>query len=342
MNAVVANKGKIHRYECGGAAINIAAMASAIHWHPEIMADISTVLIDTSPANLSTPGAEQYSTHLIEGLDGSGKKRILNKDIIKADIPNILHAYKPGELNIVTHSVSGGSGSVIGPMLVRMLLERGETVIVLAIGSTGDLNETVNSINALKTYDAMAAQVGRPVNVLYLQNSPTFAEAAVDQAMLNAAQYLSILFSRMNGRLDSQDLKNWLNYHEVTSYEPHLTSLSIMVREADDQSINKSLDELGDVISLATLIPQGGNSMLVNPPEYHTVGVLPDAADSGVGPNVLQNKTVRFVLFDGQFQKVIKDLEAERKKFEEKSSTRPRNTRIAANTTGADEDGEFY
>lgn len=313
----IAPKGKIRLYACGGAAINIAMQLASLSYKSEIMADIDIALIDTSKANLMQPNIDSYDKYLIEGLDGSGKVRALNAEPIKAALPEILHLHKPQELNIVLSSASGGSGSVIAPLLAGKLLERDQTTLALAVGGTADLTEIRNTLRTIQSYEGQVKKNNAPLALLYLQNSVTQSEAKVDETVVTTINYLAVLFSRRNHRMDTKDLKHWLRYTDViTTRTPALSAFTIVVRSAGDMSINQEIEKLGHPISVATLAPRNAITTLTNTPEYQTVGILPDMEDDGQGPNVLTGKAVYFVITDGPFPKIKAELNTKMEELE--------------------------
>ena len=152
----LSNAKTLQIYAAGGAATNIAARFNKMRDQTSPgFAKISTRFIDTSRSNIDTsiPDSDVY---LFEGMDGSGKLRRSNYATISERSKEILHRFKPQDTNVVIHSASGGSGSTIGPVLVSELLERGENVVVVLIGSTGSLIETENSLKTLQSYEAIS------------------------------------------------------------------------------------------------------------------------------------------------------------------------------------------
>lgn len=96
-------------------------------------AAIDPAFIDTSRSNL-TPEIPEEKIYILDNTDGSGKVRRENHAQISSSIKHILQSQQPGEFNIVVFSASGGSGSVLGPLIVSELLARGLPVVVLTAG----------------------------------------------------------------------------------------------------------------------------------------------------------------------------------------------------------------
>ena len=122
---------KMTVYACGGCGVNLLTpFVKNLGKAEPGFAEIHPVFIDTSRSNLKGEYPED-NLFLIDGLDGSGKKRDANYKIINEKAPEVLHRFKPTPFNVVIHSTSGGSGSVIGSVLTSALLARGENVVVM-------------------------------------------------------------------------------------------------------------------------------------------------------------------------------------------------------------------
>lgn len=304
------DKGSVTLYCCGGAAINIGGQLSSVTINPDLMADITTVLIDTSRSNL-TPRSANVECYLVDdGLDGSGKVRTENSEVIAERVKDILKHHAAGDLNIVLGSGAGGSGSVIAPYLTSELLLRGEKVVVLMVGSIASKKEAENTLKTFMSYEGIAQLRQKPVVMHYLQNSKTMPRSQVDEQMVSTISFLAILFSRRNSELDTMDLENWLHYTkpEVTQhFAPQLVSLNILWYKEGDDQLERDLSDLGNVISVATLgAVKGVNTDLPVVPEYQTVGFVPPLKDS---TQFLGDKLINYIISDGLVARVAQDLQ---------------------------------
>ena len=115
-------------FACGGAGLNLVRRTL-----PDITNRVSYKFLDTSIANL-LPGE---SAHIIGG-GGSGLVRGLNNDAsIKAIAGLSDEDLNLNDINIVVFSLSGGSGSVLGPLLISDIAgRRKRLVIALTVSST--------------------------------------------------------------------------------------------------------------------------------------------------------------------------------------------------------------
>lgn len=296
----------IKLYCAGGAGINIGTYFSNAPDNGEDKAKIVPVYVDTSKSNLSKTIPDE-SIYLIEGLDGSGKVRSENYEHITGCVLDILQQHRPGDLNIVLSSASGGSGSVIAPVLVGELLQRDVPVIVIVVGSTDSRIELENTIRTLKSYESIAQMKKTPIAALYFQNSDKKPRKAIDADVHRAINVLSVLFSGNNDELDSSDLRNWLKYTKVTSFESHFCNLEFF-----SEKVN--LDKQHHAISVATLCEAGGDSSTGTIVEYQCVGVIKSKPDFKLPLHV--------VILTGAIDAVHKELTQSLKTIDESRQAR--------------------
>ena len=305
------NVGKAMIYSCGGTGINIGA--HFLKFKNQIdpgFSQIDVVFIDTSQANLDR-AVPNENVYVFENLDGSGKVRAENHKQIGECVLDILQTYKPGDINFVLSSGSGGSGSVIAPSLVQELLQREIPVIVVTIGSTDSRIELENTIKTLKSYDAIAQMRRVAVNSLYYENSKTMPRSEVDKQVQTAIVLLAALFSKQNKELDSSDLNNWLNYSKVTSYDPHLSNIDFFPKEV-------KVDRPVSIISVATLTTEGDDTSTGANVEYQCVGYV----RKEVMTKMNFTNPIHIAILDGVFSEIIKRLTKSLNDFDEAKKAR--------------------
>jgi hypothetical protein len=328
MSDVVITKGRLRVYACGGAGMNIGGMLEKHRNQLELaFAEMDIVYIDTSKSNMGKH-IDQTHCYLLDNLDGSGKLRTENHKEIDERVKDILQKYKPADMNIVLHSAAGGSGSVIGPLLVRQMLVDDCSVLALTIGSADTRLDAENTLKTMKSYDSIAKQVGAPVVMGYAQNSQETSRADADQTMYEYITHLTILFSRENRELDSRDLYNWLRYNRVTTHQVQLVTLSLVEG-------SEVLTDLGNIISVATLAKENTSTTLLNMPEYQCVGFLPAAIQA----NVASKSPVHFIISDGLIGGIVKNLQDILSNLEKLQAARVPNKSIVSSTDKAQENG---
>jgi hypothetical protein len=312
-------KGKVVVFAAGGCGINIASNLLKYETEKiEGLADLDIVFLDTSHANLDRK-QKHDKTYVVDGLDGSGKIRAENHKQIGECILDILQTFKPGDLNIVLSSGSGGSGSVIAPSLVQELLQRNIPVVVITVGSTDSRIELENTIKTLKSYDAIAQIRKAPVNSMYFQNSKESPRRDNDANICMNIIALLALFSKQNKELDSSDLHNWLFYNRVTSYDPHLSHLDFYW---GDVKIAKPKS----VITVATLLNDGEDTSTSANVEYQCVGYT----TKEMMTFLKAESPLHVAIVDGVFTIIVKELNKALSEFDEEKKARLIHTGITS------------
>ena len=290
---------KIAIYACGGCGINLGSVFLRYEGQEDSgFAQINSYFIDTSKSNIIHSKVPEDKLYLVDGLDGSGKRRETNYQALAENSKRIIHQFKPGDINIVLHSASGGSGSVMGPILVSELLDRKLPTIVVLVGGTSSRIETDNTIKTLKSYEMISRKRNSPVIAAYRENSPTKNRGDVDSEIQTIVMVTAALFSGQNRELDASDLKNFLNYNSVTSYTPKLTFFDFF---AKDIILNKE----ESLISLVTLVDTETPSDVHIPVEYQAVGFLPESTKQAIGVSL----PIHACTISGFFIKVVERLE---------------------------------
>ena len=275
-------------YSCGGMGVNLGTRFQQFNGAKSTdAAIISTVYIDTSRSNMRSDITDEqvFLVPSLEGdaLDGSGKKRDSNYKHIAPIIPEILHKHRAGDLNIVIHSASGGSGSVLGPLLVNGLLEQNRNVIVIMAGSRASAVEFKNTRDTFISYDNIATNRHKPIPIFYRENIN--GRGVVDGEICSVIPLLATICSGNNRELDSQDITNFLNFGNfplLEAYAPGLVSLEFF-------SGNIELPKERRIITAITLTDDNTSSDIVG-------AVCPYQAVGYVNDNVKKNMDFQFPL----------------------------------------------
>lgn len=316
-------------YACGGAGTNLGSVYTKFNNKPETgYPELNTYFIDTSKSNM-LPGIPSEKIYLVEGLDGSGKKRDSNYAVLSECSKEILHRFKPAEINIVLHSASGGSGSVVGPILVSELLSRGQMVIVIMVGSTSSRIETHNTVNTLKSYEMISRKRELPVAAFYRENSSSKPRGHVDNEIHTAIRVIAAVFSGQNRELDTADLRNFINYNKVTSYSPRLTFLDFFSRTV---VLSKGLS----LVSLVSLVDVNTSSDVNIPVEYQTVGFINDAHKDTLAIEL----PIHSCMIAGYFNQAVEKLDERLKTYDEARGVVIEKS-IVKDTSGHTDEGLF-
>lgn len=263
---------KVRIYGAGGAGIN-RALAIAATQRGHGAAEYSGVALDTSSSNIDRDNPVIPFYQLSTGLtadgseaEGSGQVRKTNYKAIAASIKEMLEKHPPSVFNVVIFSASGGSGSVIGPLMLRELNMRGLPAVAIVIGDDNSYIASTNTLKTLQSLEAIAASTKKPVVMSYHQNSPDVTRPMVDDDINHVLGALSILFSGNNHGMDTRDLINLIHYNNVhEDNQPRLASMHIIM-EMDDWG------RIGHPISVASLYRTPEDEHRRVETDYHTVG----------------------------------------------------------------------
>jgi len=301
----MSEKKTVRLYACGGAAVNIAKPLYVTSQGTEAgFAEFSVTYVDTSRSNIGNHAEDAF--YLIQGqgdtvVDGSGKVRETNYAASSLAVPDILHQFKPADLNIVLHSASGGSGSILGPILASELIAQGKNVIVMMIGSTTCEQEIRNTINTVLSYQGISQKRSKPVNVFYFENGHTGSMRENDSTVLIYLMILAAAWSGKNLGLDSKDLENFLNYDRVSKYPAALTGL--IIRSKGEKIEFQKGQAISSVVSLIRDSEDPHPGMVVG---YHSYGILSEAASMAIKlPSPIHLCTLQ-----GFFAEIISRLQA--------------------------------
>lgn len=322
-------KGHVRLYACGGGGINVGFKLEQHRGHIEPgFADIQTVYIDTSLSNMKK-GIDPACTYMLDGLDGSGKVRAENYQVISERIRDILQKHAPLDINIVLSTAAGGSGSVIAPSIVSELLDRNLPVIVIAVGSAETKLDAHNTLNTLKSYEGVAKLREAPVVMAYFQNGKNMPRSKVDDRIYSLISGLCGLYSRQNRELDSRDLYNWLRFERVTTFKkPQLAALTML-------DATSSVADLGNVISVATIGVDEESVAFPQLPEYQCTGFVPE----GASKIMHERMPLHFVTHDGVFAEAAEELNALLKQQAESSAARLKKPSLVSDADGTTENG---
>lgn len=318
--------GKINIFCAGGAGIGIGKYFELERGKKNAgYAEVNPVYMDTSKASTFDVPAEYF--YQLPEANGSGGKRSHNgADIVKYT-GEMLQKFPLGDINIVIHSATGGSGSVMGPSIVSEALNQGKSVIAFVIGGDDTKNYIENCIGTLESYEGIVEAREKPIVLQFLQNGVDGTIEEIDQKVHLAISCLTALYSSQNKNLDQRDLHNWLHFDEVTTYEPQVGVLSI----------HQEKMVIGDVnlISVATLNTDLNNTKVGQPVEFQRVGVpvhiVEHEASLPIDKRAL-SFPLHFAVADGFLDTVVKGLRKQVADYEQRESARVVKNKLSDGT----------
>lgn len=241
----MANKIIVHA--CGGTGIKVAdKVVNNVATLGDGFSDIVIRYVDTSKADISKIEHDPKAFWHIKSaefgkdtLSGSGSERRHASKEISGDIKNYLnhfsiHEHGTGEYHLVIFSASGGSGGVIGSLIIKSLLAENMPVVSIVVGDSSNGLSAINTLNTLAGLNNIANKAKKPLNIMYVNNKD-FADNGIlsgienaNKAIFSSLSVLSLFLSGDNEALDNQDLLNIIDQsnYKTINIQPGLYALS--------------------------------------------------------------------------------------------------------------------
>lgn len=236
----------------GGAGISLAdKVIKNVGILGDGFSNIDIKYIDTSKADISKIEHNPEDFFLVKSSEfskseimGSGAERKTNVGPIVESTKVFLDKNKylkpdPTEYHLVLFSASGGTGSVLGSILVNSLMERDIPVIALMIGDSSNALSAINTINTIAGLNSMAVKNNKPLSVMYVNNNDFIEDGALsgvmnaNKAIFNAVSVLSLFLSGENESIDNQDMINIIDQSKYSTIKvkPGLYGLTTFSKE---------------------------------------------------------------------------------------------------------------
>lgn len=309
-------------YGCGGAGVNILQQFSSGNMSG-IKQPVQHAYIDTSRSNLNSDIPED-EIFLLDNVDGSGKIRRENGEAISKVIKNMLQDHRPGKLNIVLFSASGGSGSVFGPLIVADLLSRDIPVVPLVVGTDESIICAQNTLNTMKSLEGVSLRTGKSVCTYYEHFTRKNTRSEADASIIHAMAMLCLVGAGDAKELDTSDVFNWLQYDRVSNEQP---TLALMGAETDHAEV----DKLPDVVSVL--------SLRRSPDEPTYQSVVPYNADGYLDTGIEDVPNVYLAITASGIDKVVERIEGTLKEMRGEEASRIDRNRIVEESDDMDDNG---
>lgn len=231
----IKDKNTLIIHGCGGAGVNLANMIttglSKTYGNVDGFPEWVDYYFDTTEKNVVNLDADLTRFTKVTNkafgedtaVDGSAGDRASNYLFIKDTVSDYLNqhgftGHKMGEFHVVMHSSGGGSGSVIGPLLAKAMVERGIPVVVVTVGDSNTGMLARNTKNTIATLASIAKQSGHPLSIFYTNNE--YMDGAnrdeklerANRRILSFMTTLSLFLSGQNFDLDNRDMEAFLDF----------------------------------------------------------------------------------------------------------------------------------
>lgn len=207
---------EITYYLCGGTAINIGALLKQ-NSHTQANKAAHFVGLDSSGNNKSMDLFEverMKSADNREEARGSGKVKRTNYPQAEDFVEQTLAKHKPTSFNVIVQNTAGGTGSMLGPMVVRALEKSDEIYVVLSISDFTSKQEMENAIGTLRSLANQTArnQLNVSIPFIHLKNTTDVTRGQVNNRAVDRLNLLSLFLTELNEEMDYQDIKNLFKY----------------------------------------------------------------------------------------------------------------------------------
>ncbi|QDJ97195.1 putative tubulin-like protein [Aeromonas phage D6] len=210
-------------YLCGGVGIKVGNLFSAVSRQSRHVDQI--VALDSSNANKAVDDC--FPIERLEGAEGSGSDKRANMHLYKPFVKQVLSKYPPNKLNIVVFTGSGGTGSGIGPHVMREFLEAGIPALAMVIGDDSSMKELDNTVSTLRSLAAQT-KLGVPVCFTYHLNRPELTHSAVNQQVVQSIDSALLALNLDNVSIDYADISNLFFFSRVVNADPILTQMTFL------------------------------------------------------------------------------------------------------------------
>lgn len=230
---------RVRLYGVGGCGTNRVCefLEQREHMNHRSQTELLPAILDTSEANLKGRQVPQDSVYLIPDLDGSGKVRSENHQEISRWIRRMINEVSPQEFNVIVFSASGGSGSVIGPLLIKELNERRLPVIGIVVGSHESVISCNNTLNTLMSLESIAEKTELPVVINYQHNETNEPRTRVDETIHGLISSFLVLASDENREMDRKDLEHFLHFSKLSG-KPQLATIHVSLDAEQLQAVD--------------------------------------------------------------------------------------------------------
>ena len=263
--------GKLNMIGLGGAGVNIVAdVAKRLSKLEDGFSNVTHRFIDTTDKTIQAyPDLKEdfykveASSSLDNSMDGMAgeRKNTSAANDMNMSVRKFLDKGLPQNKNdyyILVASASGGSGSVLLPLLLKAMLEKDYTIMVVVVGDSSNLLSLNNTINTLTSLQAIAKATKKAVSVVYYNNTfngvtSPITEKKVNDKIFKMLSIVSMFVSGAIQNIDHQDMNNFFRPDKYASFRvaPGIYSLGVSLEELTDEStfivrtiIHKTTDEL--------------------------------------------------------------------------------------------------
>lgn len=327
---VFAKSPKIRIVGCGGCGIRLAGLISKVLGENK---NISVSVVDTSEADNAYVEGVQVITL---GDMGSGGYRRENANAIASAISTkvVPSLGLSDELVVLVFALSGGSGSVIGPHMIKALAPYSTGMVAATVVDTSTALWTQNSVGTLKTIEKFAVDAGVYLPMMMFSNDIKGNRAATED-VLKQIHLLSEVLTTPAGSIDQNDRRHWINPRKTLGLPAGVYTLEVLVsgKQISDTQI---VDVPAQYDSVLNFIPEGKEIE-----DYPELRVQMLAGKVGYLPNNSATLSGRTYVPGDNFKKFVTEVDSHLK-LEKAHTSRIREAVIVSAKDESDETGMIY
>lgn len=219
---------KVSLFACGGAGINIATRLLADAQNRVSRSIESFVCYDASVANR----VGGYKHVILASGEGGGSMRDENSDEIYRSINNITESDFPiGDVTIVCFSLSGGTGSVAGPLIISEIRRRGGIAIAAVVGDSSSMNTAENTEDTVSTLVNITESGEIYLPTILVSNETESGRSSADLKLIAQMRSLITILTSPTYEIDRNDRRHWLDAAKTTGARPGVKLLYVATND---------------------------------------------------------------------------------------------------------------
>lgn len=249
---------------CGGFGTNVT-LAAVEQANEHQLVNMDYLLVDGSDSNVRELDLTEDNFWKVPHVDGQGKKRGKGAAAYVNFVSENIHRMPEADMYVIVYSLTGGSGSVLGPEINRQLMLDGRNTVNVVLSTDDSKEDVKNAFNTLTGLANNVRMLERPIHFM-IEESSSGTRSQVDEAVIGNILSAATICGIPHHGLDSTDINSWLDYqqHDVT---PALT----MIERFDDSA---SLEKLsGSVITILSLLETSDSVVPKTGAVFNTDGV---------------------------------------------------------------------
>lgn len=301
----------------GGTGLNVATH----------LVDVPNVYcIDTCDKNV-VDEHRKMNVFLTKGTRGAGKNRAYILPLVRPQIAAFMATLPEADFYIVCYSLGGGSGSVLGPLVTAALADKKAAFVTFTITAKESPEVLQNSIDTLKSLDAIAVRKATPV-VIY--NTPNSANRSYDDINGDVAAQIRrviLLTNQNHHRLDYHDVTSWIRFTDKHK------SLMAQLCEMHITTDRKDAASIPEPIAIASLYMDPSKEVPYGTAVVNRVGIMKQDDTS------ITDEQLHFVINSIGVLEIMKDINDTKTEIVRQQARFVQRNHLMAPDDNADDDG---